>query len=58
MIVNCRDLKILHDNARPHKSLAVRQKIQDMGMHEVPHPPYSLNRLLFGFVVKKVAQSV
>ena len=36
-----RGLKILHDNARPHKSLAVRQKIQDMGMHEVPHPPYS-----------------
>ena len=38
-----RGLKILHDNARPHKSLAVRQKIQDMGMHEVPHPPYSPN---------------
>ena len=36
-----RGLKILHDNARPHKSLAVRQKIQDMGMHEVPHLPYS-----------------
>ncbi|KAI6655509.1 hypothetical protein LOD99_2008 [Oopsacas minuta] len=36
-----RGLKILHDNARPHKSLAVRQKIKDMGMHEVPHPPYS-----------------
>ncbi|KAI6651425.1 Transposase [Oopsacas minuta] len=35
-----RGLKILHDNARPHKSLAVRQKIKDMGMHEVPHPPY------------------
>ncbi|KAI6647106.1 Transposase [Oopsacas minuta] len=36
-----RGLKILHDNARPHKSLAVRQKIKDMDMHEVPHPPYS-----------------
>ncbi|KAI6656185.1 Transposase [Oopsacas minuta] len=36
-----RGLKILHDDARPHKSLAVRQKIKDMGMHEVPHPPYS-----------------
>ena len=36
-----RGLKILHDNARPNKSLAVRQKIQDMGMHEVPRPPYS-----------------
>ncbi|KAI6658295.1 Transposase [Oopsacas minuta] len=36
-----RGLKILHDNAKPHKSLAVRQKIKDMGMHEVPHPPYS-----------------
>ncbi|KAI6650118.1 Transposase [Oopsacas minuta] len=36
-----RGLKILHDNARPHKSLAVGQKIKDMGMHEVPHPPYS-----------------
>ncbi|KAI6647698.1 Transposase [Oopsacas minuta] len=36
-----RGLKILQDNARPHKSLAVRQKIKDMGMHEVPHPPYS-----------------
>ena len=36
-----RGLKILHDNARPHKTLAVRQKIKDMGMHEVLHPPYS-----------------
>ncbi|KAI6657083.1 Transposase [Oopsacas minuta] len=36
-----RGLKILHDNARPHKSLAVRQKIKDMDMHEVPHPHYS-----------------
>ncbi|KAI6652962.1 Mariner Mos1 transposase [Oopsacas minuta] len=25
----------------PHKSLAVRQKIKDMCMHEVLHPPYS-----------------
>ncbi|KAI6647054.1 Transposase [Oopsacas minuta] len=36
-----RGLKILHDNRRPHKSLAVRQKIKDMDVHEVPHPPYS-----------------
>ncbi|KAI6649003.1 Transposase [Oopsacas minuta] len=36
-----RGIKILHDNARPHKSLAVRQKSKDMGMHEVLHPPYS-----------------
>ena len=36
-----RGLKILHDNARPHKTLAVKQKIKDMGMHEVLHPPYS-----------------
>ena len=36
-----RGLKILHDNARPHKTLAVRQQIQDMGMHEFPQPSYS-----------------
>ena len=36
-----RGLKILDDNARPHKTLAVMQKFKDMGMHEVLHPPYS-----------------
>ncbi|KAI6659627.1 Transposase [Oopsacas minuta] len=36
-----RGLKILYDNARPHKSLAVRQRIKEMRLHEVPHPPYS-----------------
>ncbi|KAI6659446.1 Transposase [Oopsacas minuta] len=36
-----RGLKILHDNARPHKSWTVRRKINDMDMHEVSHPLYS-----------------
>ena len=36
-----RRLKILHDNARPHKTLAVRQKIKAIGMEEVLHPSYS-----------------
>ncbi|KAI6657315.1 Transposase [Oopsacas minuta] len=36
-----RGLKVLHDNARLHKSFAVRKKLKDTGMHEVPHPPYS-----------------
>ena len=34
-------LKLLHDNARPHKTKQVKAKIASMGMVELEHPPYS-----------------
>ena len=34
-------MKLLHDNARPHKTKQVKAKIASMGMVELEHPPYS-----------------
>ena len=34
-------LRLLHDNARPHKTKQVLDKIASMGMVELEHPPYS-----------------
>ena len=34
-------LRLLHDNARPHKTKQVQEKIASMGMVELEHPPYS-----------------
>ena len=34
-------LKLLHNNARPHKTKQVKAKIASMGMVELEHPPYS-----------------
>ena len=34
-------LRILHDNARPHKTKQFQEKITSMGMIELEHPPYS-----------------
>ncbi|KAI6657783.1 Transposase [Oopsacas minuta] len=34
-------LRLLHDNARPHKTKQVKEKILRMGMIELEHPPYS-----------------
>ncbi|KAI6647395.1 Transposase [Oopsacas minuta] len=36
-----RGIKILHDNARPHKSKEVKEKIASIGLEELKHPPYS-----------------
>ncbi|KAI6647180.1 Transposase [Oopsacas minuta] len=36
-----RGIKILHDNARPHKSKEVKEKIASIGLEELEHPPYS-----------------
>lgn len=36
-----RKVHLLHDNAKPHVSLASRQKIMELGWNLVPHPPYS-----------------
>lgn len=35
------DMKLHHDNARPHTSLATTAAIARMGWSVVPHPPYS-----------------
>ena len=34
-------IRLLHDNARPHKTMQVQEKITSMGMIELEHPPYS-----------------
>ena len=34
-------LRLLHDNARPHKTKQVLDKIANMGMVELEHPPFS-----------------
>ena len=34
-------IKLLHDNARPHKSKQVKETIASMGLEELEHPPYS-----------------
>ncbi|KAI6648133.1 Transposase [Oopsacas minuta] len=34
-------LRLLHDNARPHKTKQVKEKILRMGITELEHPPYS-----------------
>ncbi|KAI6651263.1 Transposase [Oopsacas minuta] len=36
-----RGIKILHDNARPHKSKEVKEKIASIGLEGLKHPPYS-----------------
>ena len=37
----CKGMRLLHDNARPHKTSQVKEKIQNMGLIELEHPPYS-----------------
>ena len=34
-------IRLLHDNARPHKTKHVQKKIASMGMVKLEHPPYS-----------------
>jgi histone-lysine N-methyltransferase SETMAR len=34
-------LHLLHDNARPHTALITVNKLNEMGLNIVPHPPYS-----------------
>ena len=36
-----RGIKLLHDNARPHKSKQVKDKLKSMRLVELDHPPYS-----------------
>ena len=36
-----RGLRLLHDNARPHKTKLVREKLDRMRVVELDHPPYS-----------------
>ena len=36
-----RGLRLLHDNARPHKTKLVREKLESMRVVELDHPPYS-----------------
>ena len=37
----CKALRILHDNARPHKTPLVKDTLDSLGVVELQHPPYS-----------------
>ena len=37
----CKGLRILHDNARPHKTRLVKDTLESLGVVELQHPPYS-----------------
>ena len=37
----CKCLRILHDNARPHKTRLVKDTLDSLGVVELQHPPYS-----------------
>ena len=37
----CKGLRILHDNARPHKTRLVKDTLESLGIVELQHPPYS-----------------
>ncbi|KAI6649963.1 hypothetical protein LOD99_6327 [Oopsacas minuta] len=39
--IGTRRLRILHDNARPHKTKLVREKLEAMKIVELDHSPYS-----------------
>ena len=56
-------IRLLHDNARPHKAKVVSDMIASIGMIELPHPPYSpdlspCNFWLFSYVKKQLAGKV
>lgn len=40
-LANRKGIVFHHDNARPHTSLATRQKLLELGWDVLPHPPYS-----------------
>ena len=37
----CKGMRLLHDNARPHNTRQVKEKIEIMGLIELEHQPYS-----------------
>ena len=40
-LVNRKEIFLLHDNSKPHKSKITEETIEDLGWKELPHPPYS-----------------
>ncbi|KAI6651845.1 hypothetical protein LOD99_4724 [Oopsacas minuta] len=44
-----RDMRLLHDNARPHKTKLVESELDSMRVVELDHPPYSPDLTLCNF---------
>ncbi len=40
-LVNRKGVLLLHDNARPHTAIAIRNKLREVSWEVLPHPPYS-----------------
>jgi histone-lysine N-methyltransferase SETMAR len=46
-----KNMKILHDNARPHVHQNVNNFLTENGIIKIQHPPYSPDHVIFGYLI-------